>query len=130
MADSSGDDDESALFDEYANIPLWIASKYGNRTALAADWDDVHADAMVGVLDAIRHFDPARGTTRRAYVFTRAGGAAIDGIRQRSYTPRSARGKQQEPLSLDLILDAVVNDEAPWEPSATERGYAEVDAAE
>jgi RNA polymerase sigma factor for flagellar operon FliA len=125
---SSGDD-EAALFASYAYIALWVAGKYANRKALAADWDDVHADAMIGVLDAIRKFDPARSLTQKAYVFLRARGAAIDGIRQRSYTPRSAQGKRREPLSLNMLLESVVNDEAPWEPGTIDGGYAEVDAA-
>lgn len=126
--DSSGDDEsESELFDRYAFVALWVAGKYASRTALAAEWDDVHADASVGILDAIRKFDPARSITQKAYVFIRARGAAIDGIRQRGYRTRS--GSMREPMSLDALLDAV-DGESPWEPSMIERGYARIEVAE
>ena len=125
---SSGDD-EAALFDEYAPIALWVASKYADRRSLATEWGDVHADASIGVLDAIRHFDPARSLTQRAYVFIRARGAAIDGIRQRGYKSRKDVDTRRAPLSLDMLRDAVANGGDGWEPPAIEHGYAEVDAA-
>ena len=125
--DSSSDPDEAALFDKYAPIARWVAHKYAGGWSLATEWADVYVDASIGVLDAIRHFDPARSLTQRAYVFIRARGAAIDGIRQRGYMTRSSSGRP--PMSLDALLDAV-GDESPWEPSVIERGYARVDAAE
>jgi RNA polymerase sigma factor (sigma-70 family) len=125
---SSGDD-EDALLAEYANIALWVANKYARRRVLAAEWDDVHADALIGILDAIRHFDPARRLTQKAYVFVRAKGAAIDGIRQRNYVPRSGDHDRREPVSLDMLFEDVL-ERGKWEPIAAERGYDEVDAAE
>jgi RNA polymerase sigma factor for flagellar operon FliA len=131
--DSSGDgDDESELFAKYAPIARWIAHKYANGWSLAAEWADVYADASIGVLDAIRHFDPARSITQKAYVFIRARGAAIDGIRQRGYMPRSRTGvdTKRAPLSLDMLRAATIDDgRGAWEPRVHERGYDDVDAA-
>jgi RNA polymerase sigma factor for flagellar operon FliA len=128
--DSSNDPDEAALFDKYAHVAKWVAHKYANGWSLAAEWADVYADASIGVLDAIRRFDPARSITQKAYVFIRARGAAIDGIRQRSYTARKDVDARRVPLSLDMLRAAVDDGGDAWEPSTTERGYAEVDAAE
>jgi RNA polymerase sigma factor for flagellar operon FliA len=129
--DSSDDPDEAALFDKYAHIARWVAHKYANGWSLAAEWADVYADASIGVLDAIRRFDPARSITQKAYVFIRARGAAIDGIRQRRHTlPRVAGADRQPPVSLDMLLDAVADGKASWQPSVTERGYDRVDDAE
>jgi len=129
--DSSGDDDdESELFDRYVHIARWVAHKYASGWSLAAEWADVYADASIGVLNAIRHFDPARSLTQSAYVFIRARGAAIDGIRQRGYMTRTDVDTRRVPLSLDMLRDAVVNDEAPWEPGAIDLGYDKVDSAE
>ena len=125
---SSHDPDEAALFDKYAPIARWVAGKYAGGWSLAAEWADVYADASIGVLDAIRHFDPARSITQKAYVFVRARGAAIDGIRQRGYRTRS--GSMREPMSLDMLLAAVDDGGSAWEPSMIERGYARIDAAE
>ena len=125
---SSGDD-EAALFAKYAPIARWVAHKYAGGWSLAAEWADVYADASIGVLDAIRHFDPARSITQKAYVFIRARGAAIDGIRQRGYIPRSGDRSRRAPLSLDMLLADVGDGGIGWEPSKTERGYARIDAA-
>jgi RNA polymerase sigma factor for flagellar operon FliA len=127
--DSSDDPDEAALFDKYVHVAKWVAGQYANGWSLAAEWADVYADASIGVLGAIRRFDPARSLTQKAYVFLRARGAAIDGIRQRGYIFRSDVDTRRVPLSLDMLREAVVNDEAPWEPSITERGYDRVDDA-
>ena len=124
---SSGD--EAALFAEYAPIALWVASKYSSRRSLAAEWADVHADASIGVLDAIRRFDHHSGpVARKAYVFIRARGAAIDGIRQRGYRTRS--GSTREPMSLDMLLAAVDDGGSAWEPGMIECGYARIESAE
>jgi RNA polymerase sigma factor for flagellar operon FliA len=128
--DSSNDPDEAALFDKYVHVAKWVAHQYANGWSLAAEWADVYADASIGVLDAIRRFDPARSITQKAYVFIRARGAAIDGIRQRGYITRRDVDTRRVPLSLDALRDAVVDDETHWEPSVTERGYDRVDDAE
>jgi len=126
---SSGDD-EAALFAKYAPIARWIAHKYANGRSLAAEWADVYADASIGVLAAIRHFDPTRSLTQRAYVFIRARGAAIDGIRQRGYKTRKDVDTRRVPLSLDMLRDDVDDGGAGWDLGENDRGYDEVDAAE
>jgi RNA polymerase sigma factor for flagellar operon FliA len=125
----SSDDDarrEAGLFDKYAHIARWTAHKYANGWSLAAEWADVYADASIGVLNAIRHFDPTRSLTQKAYVFIRARGAALDGIRQRGYMARSDVDTRRVPLSLDTLRSAVGD---AWEPEASARGFDEVDAA-
>jgi len=126
---SSGDD-EAALFAKYAPIALWVAHKYAGGWSLAAEWADVYADASIGVLAAIRHFDPTRSLTQRAYVFIRARGAAIDGIRQRGYKTRKDVDTRRVPLSLDILRADIDDGGDGWEPGAIERGFDEVDAAE
>ena len=126
---SSSDPDEAALFDRYVHVAKWVAHQYANGWSLAAEWADVYADASIGVLNAIRHFDPARSLTQKAYVFIRARGAAIDGIRQRGYKSRKDVDTRRAPLSLDMLRAAVANGGDGWEPPAIEHGYAEVDAA-
>jgi RNA polymerase sigma factor for flagellar operon FliA len=115
---------------DYAYVARWIASRYATGRSLAAEWDDVHADALIGVLAAIRNFDSTRKITQKAYVFIRARGAAIDGIRQRLYAPRSKIDNRREPTSLDRIRVAITDGDGTWEPSASDPGYGEVDAAE
>ena len=128
--DSSGDDDdESELFDRYVHIARWVAHQYANGWSLAAEWADVYADASIGVLNAIRHFDPARSLTQKAYVFVRARGAAIDGIRQRGYMARSDVDTRRVPLSLDMLRDDVDDGGDGLDLGAIDLGYDKVDAA-
>jgi RNA polymerase sigma factor FliA len=129
--DSSGDnDDESELFDRYVHIARWTAHKYANGWSLAAEWADVYADASIGVLNAIRHFDPARSLTQSAYVFVRARGAAIDGIRQRGYMTRTDVDTRRVPLSLDMLCESVDDGGDGLDLGAIDGGYDKVDSAE
>jgi RNA polymerase sigma factor for flagellar operon FliA len=129
--DSSGDDDdESELFDKYVHVAKWTAHKYANGWSLAAEWADVYADASIGVLNAIRNFDPARSLTQKAYVFIRARGAAIDGIRQRGYMTRSDVDTRRVPLSLDMLRDDIDDGGDGLDLGANELGYDKVDTAE
>jgi len=126
---SSHDPDEAALFDKYAPIARWVAHKYAGGWSLATEWADVYADASIGVLNAIRHFDPARSLTQRAYVFIRARGAAIDGIRQRGYKSRKDVDTRHVPLSLDMLRNDVDDGGDGLDLGTIEHGYDEVDAA-
>ena len=125
---SSGDD-EAELFAKYAPIARWVAHKYATGWSLAAEWADVYADASIGVLNAIRHFDPARSLTQRAYVFIRARGAAIDGIRQRGYKGRKDVDTRRVPLSLDMLRADIDDGGDGLDLGTIEHGYDEVDAA-
>lgn len=69
------------------------------------EWDDVHSDALLGLWDAARRYDPERGATFATFAWPRMVGAIGDGRRERDFVPRSARkrGAVERPVSLDDV---------------------------
>ena len=62
----------------------------------AMDIHDMEQDAAVGVLDAARTFDSARGTSFTTHAYLRARGAVLDGQRAMDHVPRSWRRAQRD----------------------------------
>jgi RNA polymerase sigma factor for flagellar operon FliA len=128
--------EESSLV-EHMGVAYKVAGEYATP-GLANKWDDVLADAQLGLLQAIRRRDASRGEGAfLSLAFRRSRGSVVDGIRQRLYRPRDEkrrhRGKDYEPTSLNAILDAPNDDgrqnDLGWAPSTIEHGYVEVEAA-
>jgi len=58
--------------------------------------EDLYSVGMVGLLDAIRHFDPAAGSTFESYARVRIRGAIIDELRRLDWVPRSVHDKARK----------------------------------
>jgi RNA polymerase sigma factor (sigma-70 family) len=56
-----------------------------------ADADALLSDASVGLLRALRQFDPSRRVPFRAFAIRCMRSAMLDGLRQRDWAPRGAR---------------------------------------
>lgn len=106
------------------------ARYWAQRTPLGSgeSFDDVHADAMVGLWDAARRWDRSKGSFA-TFAGHRIRGAIADGRRSRDPLNRAARQRgDQVPLSLDLANgDTRVLLDTLADPSDA---YAEVDNAD
>lgn len=72
---------------------------------LSAVADDVLADALLGACQARTRYNPTLGMDYGAYLYRRARGAILDGIRTRGPLPRSqAHQGTRPPLSLDALV--------------------------
>lgn len=77
----------------------WVARAVTNRVCYdPAEWDDIYQDAMMGVLDAVRRYDPKHGKKLAHWVYMRARYEALAGLAQR----RHLRWSVIEPPTLDL----------------------------
>ena len=89
------------------------------------EYADVLSDAALGATQAALRWDAARGA-RRSWLYTRANGAIIDGLRASGYVPRAryARGTRVEDLPAHMLppipLDAPHSDD----PNLTLDGLA------
>jgi len=84
--------------------------RMAHRTPLAQngamDADDMEQDAVIGVLDAARTFDPKRGAGFSTHAYLRARGALLDGQRAMDHVPRSWRTAQRQVLRARTALVA------------------------
>jgi RNA polymerase sigma factor FliA len=58
--------------------------------------DDLHSAGLVGLLDAVRRFNPAAGTPFESYARFRIRGAVFDELRRLDWVPRSVHDKARK----------------------------------
>ena len=84
---------ENALVKKY--LPLVSAAV--NRLAMTlpdyVDADDLHSAGLVGLLQAVRNYDPACGSSFEAYARLRVRGAMLDELRRMDWVPRTIHEK-------------------------------------
>ena len=84
------------LAEEYTGVVKFVVSKFPNftkRSAGVIDDGDLRQLGMIGLLDSIDRFDPARGVKFETYAITRVRGAVQDELRKLDWVPRSVREK-------------------------------------
>ncbi len=95
---------EEQLIREY--LP-WVRAVVG-RLAMAlpshVDADDLHSAGLVGLLNAVRHFDAQAGTAFETYARIRIRGAVFDELRKLDWVPRSVHHKARK---IQLAMQAI-----------------------
>lgn len=77
-----------------------IARSMWEKTRFAVELDDLIGYGMLGLLDAVRKFDPGRGVLLKTYAEHRIRGAMLDGLRGMDWLSRSARKLAKAPVAL------------------------------
>ncbi|MFO1476597.1 MAG: FliA/WhiG family RNA polymerase sigma factor [Verrucomicrobiota bacterium] len=84
---------ENALVEQY--LPL-VRSAVG-RLAMTlpdhVDHDDLHSAGLVGLLQALRNYDPSCNTSFESYARVRIRGAMLDELRRMDWVPRTVHEK-------------------------------------
>lgn len=89
-------DIENALVEKY--LPL-VASVMG-RLAMTlpdhVDQDDLYSVGLIGLLQAMRHYDPSCGSSFETYARVRVRGAMLDELRRMDWVPRTIHEKARK----------------------------------
>ncbi|MDE3179654.1 MAG: FliA/WhiG family RNA polymerase sigma factor [Acidobacteriota bacterium] len=77
------------------NLPQvhYIAKRIHDRLPPHVPIEDLVNAGIVGLLEAIQHFDPARGAQVKTYAELRIHGAILDSLREMDWGPRAVRRK-------------------------------------
>jgi RNA polymerase sigma factor FliA len=80
------------------NLPQvhYIAKRIHDRLPPHVPLEDLVNAGIVGLLEAIRHFDPARGTQVKTFAELRIRGAILDSLREMDWSPRALRRKSRQ----------------------------------
>ena len=78
---------------QYAPLVKYVAGRLRTRMPESVDPDDLVSDGVLGLMDAVERFEPARGLSFQTFAVPRIRGAIIDGIRAMDFVPRSVRDK-------------------------------------
>jgi RNA polymerase sigma factor for flagellar operon FliA len=81
-----------------AHLPQvrYIADRLAAKLPPSVDRDDLIGAGVIGLLDAVEKFDPARGVLFKTYAEMRVRGAMLDSLRHLDWAPRSIRQRARE----------------------------------
>ena len=99
---------------QYAPLVKYVAGRLRTRMPETVEQDDLVSDGVLGLMDAIERFEPARGLSFQTFAVPRIRGAIIDGMRTMDFVPRSVRDKlrvvQRGQVTLEERLGRVPED--------------------
>lgn len=79
------------FLESHVDLVRYLALRMSARLPASVELDDLVHDGILGLLDAVEKYDPARGVRFRTYAEARVRGAILDGLRQKDWRPRSVR---------------------------------------
>ncbi len=88
--------DRDALIEATLPQVKFIADRLAARLPPSVDRDDLYGAGVLGLLDAVEKFDPARGVLFKTYAEMRVRGAMLDSLRMLDWAPRSMRRRARE----------------------------------
>ena len=94
-APSSGSDTrtENSLVEQYLPLFRFAVGRPATTLPDHVDHDDLHSAGLVGLLQALRNFDPACNTSFESYARVRVRGAMLDELRRMDWVPRTVHEK-------------------------------------
>jgi RNA polymerase sigma factor FliA len=84
------------LVREYSPQVKYIATRMAHRLPSHISLDDLISSGTIGLLDAIKKFDPNKNINFRSYAEFRIKGAILDELRSLDWIPRSVREKSSQ----------------------------------
>jgi RNA polymerase sigma factor FliA len=88
-----GSTSEGELVERYLPLVKTVAGRVALTLPSHIDVQDLHSAGLVGLLDALRRFDPRSGSSFESYARLRIRGAILDELRRLDWVPRSVRDK-------------------------------------
>lgn len=109
---------ENALVQQYLPLVTAILGRLAMTLPDHVDHDDLQSAGLVGLLQALRNYDPACGNTFETYARVRIRGAMLDELRRMDWVPRSVHEKARK------IQDAMAKLEQKFGRAPTEAEVA------
>lgn len=80
----------------FAPLVHHVLARLGYAPATKADYDDLISQGLLGLIDAVDHYDPARGVRFSTYATIRIRGRILDSLRTMDWLSRSARRRTRQ----------------------------------
>ncbi len=84
------------LIMDYAPLIRFVAQRIAARLPANIDINDLISAGVIGLMDAIEKYDPARDNKFKTYAEFRIRGAILDELRSQDWVPRSVRDKAKQ----------------------------------
>jgi RNA polymerase sigma factor for flagellar operon FliA len=83
--------DDKEVLRQYSSLVERLARRLVARTGARGSYDDLRSAGAVGLVEAARRFDPARGASFATFAEHRVRGAMVDELRRADHLPRGLR---------------------------------------
>ncbi len=93
---SPGSAAEDALVQKHLPLVRTVVGRLAMNLPSHVDPDDLYSSGLVGLLNAVRQFDPKGGSSFEAYARVRIRGAVFDELRRLDWVPRSVHDKARK----------------------------------
>lgn len=87
---------EGELVQQYLPLVKNAVGRMAMSLPSHVEVDDLYSTGMVGLLDALRHFDCSNGARFETYARIRIRGAVLDELRRMDWVPRSVHNKARK----------------------------------
>src|SRR3954454_14971462 len=96
-ASASGDDTaRDVILSENLNLVHHVARQLSRSLAVEADFDELVSAGTIGLMTAVKAFDPRRGLAFSTFAVPRIRGSILDELRRQDHVPRSVRRKARD----------------------------------
>ena len=112
------------LITQYAPLVRLVVGRLGIPPTGLLDAEDLVSYGMIGLINAIDRFDPARGVRFEAFATVRIRGAVIDQLRSLNWLPRSAVSRARQIENTLAVLEQNLGRPAREEEIAAEIGVS------
>ncbi|MBK9795211.1 MAG: FliA/WhiG family RNA polymerase sigma factor [Holophagaceae bacterium] len=89
-------DNREQIIKDYVPLVKFVAHRIAARLPSHVELDDLINSGILGLMDAIEKFEPARNIKFKTYAELRVKGAILDGLRELDWVPRSLRRKKKD----------------------------------
>lgn len=93
------------LIEQYAPLAKYVVDRLNIQTSSGISYDDLLGQAIIGLIEAIDRFDPARGVKFSTFAYYRIRGAVMDMLRDLDWVPRSLRARSNEIITTIAKLE-------------------------
>lgn len=87
---------ENALVEQYLPLVATVLGRLAMNLPEHVDQDDLRSAGLVGLLQAMRNFNPESGTSFETYARVRVRGAMLDELRRMDWVPRTIHEKARK----------------------------------
>lgn len=87
---------ENHLIEEHLPLVKTVVSRLAMTLPSHVNSDDLYSAGLVGLLNAVRRFNPKSGTSFETYARVRIRGAVLDELRRLDWVPRSVHEKARK----------------------------------
>jgi RNA polymerase sigma factor for flagellar operon FliA len=108
----------------YTPLVRFVVSRLGIPATSMLDAEDLISYGMIGLINAVDRYDPARGVRFEAFAMSRIRGAVIDQLRVLNWLPRSAVARVRQIETALATLEQRLGRPAKEQEAAAEVGVS------